>query len=181
MEGFGGGGNAFWINEEIEIGLMTQGEVFAEIRDQRESLERRGKDAMLLKAIGEAVKLLEHVAEAVNVFREALFQRDAQVIGDKRSGAALAQTVNEVRPDLVLIDVDMPGMQGDRLVQVIRRQAPESCAVLYSDRPEGELRRLALAAGAAAFIPKSVSPEEFVRRITELLAGPRPSASSGGF
>ena len=66
-----------------------------------------------MKAIGEAVKLLEHVAEAVSVFREALFQLDAQIIGDKRSGAALTQTVNEGQSKAALIE---PVQKGATLI-----------------------------------------------------------------
>src|SRR5260370_40387961 len=95
LERFGGGRNTFWINQKIKIDLVAQIGGFTEIRNQRESLERRRSDTVIMKTIGEAVKFLHHVAEAVRVIREALFQPDAQISRGKRRGVALAETTPE--------------------------------------------------------------------------------------
>src|SRR5260370_17290116 len=118
----GGGRNTFWINQKIKIGLVAQIGGFTEIRNQRESLERRRSDTVIMKTIGEAVKFLHHVAEAVRVIREALFQRDAQIIRDKRSGVALAQTMQEVQGKATLIE---PMQKRATLICIERREQGE--------------------------------------------------------
>src|SRR5687767_1646654 len=79
-------------------------------------------------------------------------------------------TFRAERPDLVLLDVSMPALQGDRLVQIARRHwsshppsragvlgtPPKRCPiVLYSDRPARELRSIALNCGADAYVAKN--------------------------
>src|SRR5260370_37820527 len=93
LERFGGGRNTFWINQKIKIGLVAQIGGFTEIRNQRESLERRRSDTVIMKTIGEAVQVLHHVAEAGPVIREALFHRGAPNIRGQRSGGGPRQTM----------------------------------------------------------------------------------------
>ena len=70
------------------------------------------------------------------------------------------------RPDLVLIDVDMPALTGDRVVQAIRRYELDHCAIVfYSARPENELQLLVAKTGAAGFIPKDIGGSELGRRV----------------
>jgi CheY-like chemotaxis protein len=72
------------------------------------------------------------------------------------------------KPDLVLLDVSMPALQGDRLLQIAHRNvnpsqrgataSQGSCpVVLYSDRPEQELAALAHACGADGYVRKVTS------------------------
>jgi CheY-like chemotaxis protein len=75
-------------------------------------------------------------------------------------------------PDLVLIDVGMPGMSGDRLVELTQRTPTTLRArplVLFSARSEEELRSLARACGAAGFIRKGSSPDAMLGAIQRLL------------
>ena len=77
-------------------------------------------------------------------------------------------------PDLVLIDVGMPGLSGDRLVQLTQSTPTDLRArpfVLFSARSEEELRSLASACGAAGFIKKGSSPDAILRAIQRLLPG----------
>ena len=67
-------------------------------------------------------------------------------------------TTNEVRsflPDVLLIDVSMPAMSGDRLVEVVRRGGHSARVVLFSDRPQRELEALARSCEADGCVQKS--------------------------
>jgi two-component system chemotaxis response regulator CheY len=95
------------------------------------------------------------------------------------SPLGIGQALADELPDLVLVDVDMPSMPGDRVVELILCYDPRCRAVFYSDRPEGELRRLALASGAVGFIPKGVPPQELVRRVGGFISGAGPDELEG--
>ena len=66
-------------------------------------------------------------------------------------------TLRKLRPDIALVDVGMPGLQGDRLVQIAHRHgAGEICPViLFSERKRAELDALAELCGASGAISKS--------------------------
>jgi CheY-like chemotaxis protein len=74
------------------------------------------------------------------------------------------------RPDLVLVDVAMPALKGDKLVEIARRNELHSCPiVLFSDRPEGELQRLTRASGASGYICKTNDSTLLLKSIAKFL------------
>lgn len=80
---------------------------------------------------------------------------DMEVVGEARSGPELMQLVERRRPDLVLMDLIMPGMTGVEAILRIRQRWPEvKCVVLSAcdDRPTIDA---ALQAGASAYVLKS--------------------------
>jgi CheY-like chemotaxis protein len=87
------------------------------------------------------------------------------------------------KPDLVLVDVEMPEMRGDSLVKAARRLLKERCCpmLLWSSLPAGELEELARSSGATGYIHKS-GGREMMERIAEVLGhsdhsgSPTPSA-----
>ncbi len=73
------------------------------------------------------------------------------------------------RPNVVLIDLNMPALDGDRLAPLIQRSVPNPPPiVLYSGLSEKVLRERALACGASATIPKGLAPELFLERIAQV-------------
>lgn len=83
-------------------------------------------------------------------------------------GAALS----EAKPDLVLVDANMPALSGEKLVTVALQNKLCSCPVVfYSDKPSEELKRLVQTTGAAGFIRKTGDHEAFLNSLEEFLAG----------
>jgi two-component system OmpR family response regulator len=77
------------------------------------------------------------------------------------------------RPDLILIDLNMPALDGDRLASLILRFSVDPPRVaLYSGAPEQVLRERAAASGVDAIIPKGLPPDEFLERVARLLDAP---------
>jgi CheY-like chemotaxis protein len=74
------------------------------------------------------------------------------------------------KPDLALVDVEMPEMRGDFVVKTARRLLKERCCpmLLWSALPSGELEELARSSGALGYIEKSSGPE-MMEKIAELL------------
>ncbi len=86
----------------------------------------------------------------------------------------LSSELDRQDPDLVLVDVGMPGLSGDKLVEMTRRThaGGKRCPiVLYSDRSLRELRQLAEECGASGAIPKSADAATLLREVQRFLQG----------
>ena len=68
----------------------------------------------------------------------------------------LTKILNEIRPDLVLLDVNMPALQGDKVAAIVLKYREYQCPVVFlSDRPARELSALAASCGATGYINKT--------------------------
>lgn len=79
---------------------------------------------------------------------------DLQVVGEASTGTealALAQTLT---PDVVLMDIEMPEMDGIEATAALRRVVPQSAVVILSIHDDAQTRERAQAAGAVAFVEK---------------------------
>lgn len=75
-------------------------------------------------------------------------------------------------PDVILVDVSMPALNGDKLIPIIRdlKGNRNGKIVLYSSRTEQELMLLARSCGADGYITKSMDPEQFLNSVERYLA-----------
>jgi DNA-binding NarL/FixJ family response regulator len=95
----------------------------------------------------------------LNGIRRALDGNDdIDVIGEARSGEELLALVERRAPDLVLVDLNMPGMGGLECVAELKRKHPDVKAVVISAYDDRGTIDEALQAGASAYMVKSVSP-----------------------
>lgn len=83
---------------------------------------------------------------------------------------AFTQTLTTERPDLVLVDVSMPALNGDKLIEFSRKhEEGRTPMVLFSSRGKDELSRLAAQCGAAGYIQKTGDPERLQREVEAFL------------
>lgn len=129
-------------------------------------------------------KLKVVVVDDSPMFRE-LAVRELSAAGFEvvpvESPLTLPGAVVREHPDVVLLDVAMPALGGDRLANLLRKQgAMQSAAVIFwSERPDAELRHLVEATGIDGFVRKSVTNEVLVaevRKFAELARGRREAA-----
>src|SRR5438067_2064783 len=83
--------------------------------------------------------------------RRLLLEPDILVVGEASSGEEALELVQSLDPDIVLMDVEMPGMDGITATEAMRDSTPQSTVVMMSIHDDVRTRALALAAGAAAF------------------------------
>src|SRR4029079_7839897 len=87
--------------------------------------------------------------------------------------SALGTTLAILRdkPDVVLLDVHMPGLSGDRLAELAtpRKDRPHPLIILHSGSSRAELEELAKRCGAAGVIEKSSDPFDFMRGFEQVL------------
>lgn len=83
-----------------------------------------------------------------------------------RSSLGVSNLVRNAAPDLVLLDVNIPALSGDKVLTLARAQAPTTTRfILYSASDESKLRALAKASGADGYISKSVQGEELSKKL----------------
>ena len=96
---------------------------------------------------------------------------DLQLAGEAESGAAAIQLCAEVLPDVVLMDMVMPDMDGAAATRAIRQQFPQVQVIALTSFKEGDLVKNALEAGAIGYLLKDVSADELVKAIRAAHAG----------
>ena len=102
--------------------------------------------------------------------RSTLESAGFRVYTRDRAAGSIAAIVHD-RPDLVLLDVNMPNVSGESLAEILgrTRSVRETLIVLYSSLPAHALRMKALAAGAHGYIEKSSGQIELVRQVRAFL------------
>jgi DNA-binding NarL/FixJ family response regulator len=80
---------------------------------------------------------------------------DMQVVGEAHSGSELTQLIERRNPDVVLMDLRMPGVCGVEMIQLIRQRWPEVKAIVLSACDDRATIDSALHAGASAYVLKS--------------------------
>jgi CheY-like chemotaxis protein len=91
------------------------------------------------------------------VVREALEEGGFDVV-ELGSPIGMSSVVNHEKPDLVLMDLEMPAIEGDKAVEILLKHRLHECKILlYSGRSEAELEQLARSCGASGYVPKSVT------------------------
>jgi NarL family two-component system response regulator LiaR len=90
---------------------------------------------------------------------------DLELAGEAESGAAAIQLCGEIFPDVVLMDMVMPDMDGVSATRAICEQFPQIQVIALTSFKEGELVKNALAAGAIGYLLKDISADELARAI----------------
>ncbi|MFA5809907.1 MAG: response regulator transcription factor [Thermoleophilia bacterium] len=96
---------------------------------------------------------------------------DLQLAGEAESGAAAIQLCGEILPDVVLMDMVMPDMDGATATRAICQKYPQVQVIALTSFKEGDLVKNALEAGAIAYLLKDVSADDLVRAIRAAHAG----------
>ena len=97
--------------------------------------------------------------------RELLIEEGFDVVGVAANGAEVIRAVEELRPEVVLIDVRMPILNGIEATRRIHAEHPNTLVVALSAYDDPALAAAAREAGAADYVPKGTPSRELVERI----------------
>ncbi|MDQ2982567.1 MAG: response regulator transcription factor [Actinomycetota bacterium] len=96
-----------------------------------------------------------------------------EVVGEAADGQEAIRLVREMHPDVLLLDVAMPVMDGLEALPHIRRSAPGTHVVMVTGVTSERIRHRALDGGASLFIEKGTDVESLVEQIKEVCRKPR--------
>jgi DNA-binding NarL/FixJ family response regulator len=107
--------------------------------------------------------------EAIRVQLER--EDDISVVGCVDSGEAVVALVGQTGPDVVLLDVRMPGMDGLTVLEQLQARYPSVAVVMLSGIEDPALVRAALERGAAAFVLKGIDPHDLAGAVRQVMRG----------
>jgi DNA-binding NarL/FixJ family response regulator len=93
---------------------------------------------------------------------------DFEVVGTAADGVQALEKAESLNPDIVLLDLAMPVMDGLQALPGLRERLPQARIVIFSGFEHEALAREALAAGADAYIEKGTSVMQLVARLRQL-------------
>lgn len=100
-----------------------------------------------------------------------------EVVGTAGDGEEATKQVDDLHPDLVLMDMQMPKMDGLEATRRIRKMHPSTLVIIVTSHDNPEMRAASKASGAHAFLPKSRVIRELPSEIRRVLAESQHSGS----
>jgi DNA-binding NarL/FixJ family response regulator len=121
------------------------------------------------------------IADDHAIFRDGLvglITQDAgmQVVGEAADGVEAVELARELQPDVLIVDISMPRMNGLQVTGVLSREMPQLKIVGLSMHERQDIARAMRAAGAAVYLTKSAPWEDLLAVLRQLAPGePRPA------
>lgn len=116
------------------------------------------------------------IADDHALFREgmrALLSATADIVcvGEAATGAEAVQQIGELQPDVVLMDIHMPGVNGIEATRRIKELAPETAVLALTMHEDEQYFFEMLKAGASGYIPKRAAPDDLVAAVRVVAQG----------
>ncbi|MFN2627795.1 MAG: response regulator [Gaiellaceae bacterium] len=109
------------------------------------------------------------VREGLRTFLE--LQDGLEIVGEASGGEEAIAETERLRPDVVLMDLAMPGLDGIEAMRALRVRVPSARVIILTSFLEDDRLLPALRAGAAGYLLKNVQPQELTRAIRAAVAG----------
>lgn len=115
------------------------------------------------------VLIVDDIAETRENIRKLLqFEPDIDVVAMARTGREAVQLAKETKPNVILMDINMPDMDGITATRLIVRDVPTTQIVMVSVQQDTDYLRQAMLAGARDFLSKPPSADELINTIRRL-------------
>lgn len=105
-----------------------------------------------------------------------------EVVGEADTGWRCAELVKELSPDVVILDIGLPDVDGLELLQAISASGSRTRVIMYTCQRDGLSVDMAMERGASGYLTKSARPQELVDAVRQTMAGQVPlsaEASTG--
>ena len=98
-------------------------------------------------------------------------EEEMEVVGEATTGAQVLPLVNQTHPDVVLLDIRMPKMDGLQCLDQIRTRHPDVKVVMLSVYSDPEHIQIALSRGACGYIVKTINPRDLAASLRQAVEG----------
>ncbi len=107
------------------------------------------------------------------IFRSTLISflkdfKDVEIVGEAANGFEALQAIELLRPNLLLMDIQMPGMNGLEVAEMIKKNLPEIKIVLITIHEDEEYKVKSQAIGAEGFVSKKSITEELPKVLQQI-------------
>ncbi len=120
------------------------------------------------------VLVVEDFAPFRQFIGSALARRcDLQIVGEAADGEEAVQKAKELQPDLILLDIGLPTLNGIEAAQRIRQVAPESKIIFVTQESSADVVQKALNSGAQGYVVKTKAATELLAAAEAVLEGKR--------
>ena len=102
------------------------------------------------------------------------YGRGLEVVGEAGDGREAVLKCEELRPDLVLMDLSMPEMDGIEATRAIKERLPTTVVLVVTAHEDEDLMLRAIGAGAAGYVLKGDDPSRLIAAVREALSGEFP-------
>jgi DNA-binding NarL/FixJ family response regulator len=115
------------------------------------------------------------MVEAVRLALER--EGDIEIVGDARTGRDVLPEVARRQPDIVLLDIRLPDIDGLAVLERLRARRPDVKVVMLSAIGDPAVTRRALELGASAYLDKHVDPATLASSLRRIMAGSLPASA----
>lgn len=96
-----------------------------------------------------------------------------KVVGEASNGLEAVQLVEKVKPNVLIVDIVMPGLNGLEVLKQVKERSPETCCIVLSMQSADVYVVEALKAGALGYVLKETGPSELVNAVHQVIRGQR--------
>lgn len=96
---------------------------------------------------------------------------DMSVVGETADPLKIIELAQQIKPDLLILDLSMPGKSGLDVLKEIKSVAPETKVLIMTMLPEDQFAKRTLKAGASGYLTKDSAPDELVSAIRKIING----------
>jgi two-component system response regulator DesR len=166
--------------KRVPLGEILVDLGFASADDVRQAVERQRRVRPIAMAVPRStvvrrVLIADDNASVRDGLREAFAsEKDFSLVGAAADGAEALRMIEETRPDLVVLDSDMPRQSGIEVLRTVHATMPEIRVIMFT--LNDGIREAALAAGAAAVVTKDTPLESLLAELRRAAPPPKKSA-----
>lgn len=97
--------------------------------------------------------------------------KDFSIVGKANNGDELFKSLKEEKPDILIMEIDMPQLHGINVLRSIKADFPETRVLIFSMHPEEIYALRSIKSGAAGYVPKTASTKVFLKALKQIAKG----------
>lgn len=97
--------------------------------------------------------------------------KDFSIVGKANNGDELFRSLKEIKPDILIMEIDMPQLNGINVLRNIKTEFPSTRVMIFSQHPEEIYALRSIKSGAAGYVPKTASTKSFLKALKQIAKG----------
>ncbi|MEZ4858592.1 MAG: response regulator transcription factor [Flavobacteriaceae bacterium] len=97
--------------------------------------------------------------------------KDFSIIGKVNNGDELFKNLEDIKPDILIMEIDMPQVNGINVLRSIKTAYPQTRVLIFSTHPEEIYALRSIKSGAAGYVPKTASTKVFLKALKRIAKG----------